>query len=99
MGTGEATGVNDDTLVVADYAHDHDTLDARFLEPGAGVIHVRVTIAYQHVCRDTARTPGREIVRQVDLRIALPRLIAGDNQRRDALAQRIDPLRVRRLPS
>jgi len=57
-----------------------------------------VTIAYQLVCRDTARTPAREIVRQIDLRIALPRLIAGDNQCRDALAYRIDPLRVRRLP-
>jgi hypothetical protein len=71
---------------VADYTHDHDTLDAGFLELGAGVIHVRVTIAYQLVCRDTARTPDREIVRQMDLRVALPLLIAGDNQRRDSLA-------------
>jgi hypothetical protein len=86
-------------LVVADYAHDHDTLDAGFLEPGAGVIHVRVTVAYQLVCRDTARTPAREIVRQIDLRIALPRLVAGDNQRRDTLAYRIDPLCVRGFPS
>jgi hypothetical protein len=85
-------------LVVAYYAHDHDTLDAGFLEPGAGVIHVRVAIAYQLMCRDTARAPAREIVGQIDFRIALSRLIAGDNQRRDALACGIDPLRIRRLP-
>src|SRR5262249_23051584 len=97
-GAREATGVNDDSLVVADQAHDHDTLDAGFLELGAGIIHVRVTIAYHHVCGDTARTPAREIVRQIDFGIALLRLIAGDNQRRDALTDRIDPLRVRGLP-
>src|SRR5262249_60860978 len=97
-GAREATGVNDDSLVVGDQAHDHDTLDAGFLELGAGVFHVRVAIANQLVCRDTARTPAREIVGQIDLRIALLRLIAGDNQRCDALTDRIDPLRVRGLP-
>src|ERR1700751_5151522 len=81
-----------------DQAHDHDALDPGFLETGTCVVHGGIIQTYQRVRSHATRTADRELVSQIDFRIAPALLIAVDDQRSDTLAQRIDALRVRSLP-